>query len=447
MATNTDDQGAATEGASTGFEASIEELGPCKKKLSITIAAERISDEFRQTYKKLGETVPVPGFRPGHVPRRLLEKKFGEEVEQDVRSALVPDAFEETMKSHDLIAIGEPELDVESITVSEGEPCTFEVTVEVRPTFELGEYKGVEVEAVPVEVTEEDVDRAIADVLRDRATLAPADGASQDRDLIVGDVSIVVDGDEIQSEENVHYSLPSEVLMGLRIKEAPEKLKGREVGDEETFTVVLPDDYKNEEMRGLEAEVRISIQDIKRLRVPELDDELAQELDFDDAEDLRDEVEEQVRRGKEREAESKLEDRVLDRIIENTPFDLPEGLVQKELERALRRAQVDMQMKGASEAEIAERLTVLRDESEERVKREFREALILEAIAEKERVFVTESEVRDQVTAIGAGYGRTYEDMLEYLEGQDQMGTLRARMREGKVREFVRTKAKITDNS
>jgi trigger factor len=430
------------------IQATVEDLGPCKKKLTITLDADHITEEFRKTYQKLGETMPVKGFRPGHVPRALLERKFGKDVQSDVRATLVPDSFEEAMKANDLVMIGEPDIDFEAIELQEGEALTFEVSVEVRPTFELGEYKGLEAEAVPVEVTDADIDGAVSEILSDRATLVPADdGVSRERDLLVLDVTLTVDGEEVETQENIHYSLPSEVLLDLRVADAPEKLDGRKIDDAETFALTIPDTYKREEHQGKEAELAVTIRDIKRLRIPELDDELAKELDFDDAEDLRDEVRVQVERGKKREAEHVLEDNLLDMIIENTPFDLPEGLVKKELDRALQRAIVDLQMEGASEAEIAEKVTILQSESEERVKREFRETLILEAVAEKERVYVTENEIREEVTGIGARYGRSYEDMLEYLEGQDSISTLRARLREGKAKEFIRQRAKIVDNS
>jgi len=430
------------------LEVNIEDLGPCKKKLSIVVAAEHITNEFRQTYQKLGETVPVKGFRPGHVPRRLLEKKFGDDVRDDVRATLVPDAFEEAMKAHELVGIGEPELDVEAIEIADGEPLSFEVTVEVRPDFELGEYKGLEVEKVAVEVTDEDVDRALANVLADRATLVPAeDGLSRDEDLLVLDAKLVAGDEELEAEDNLAYSLPSEVLFGRRVAEAPEKLRGRKVGDEETFALTLTDHDRLEDHRGAEVELRVTIQDIKRKELPELDDELAKEYDFDDAEDFRDEIRSSVARAKEREAERELEDRLLDKILEATPFELPEGIVGKELDRLLQRGRVDLQMSGASETEIAENMTKLQAESEERVKRDFRETLVLEAIAEKERIFVTESQVREEITAIGARYGRSYEDMLEYLESQDSLSTLRGRLRETKTREFIRRRAKIVDNN
>ena len=442
MDTKTEERGKIAE----HLETSVEDLGPCKKKVKITVAAEHITDEFRQTYRKLGETVPVKGFRPGHVPRRLLEKKFGEDVVNDVRATVVPDAFEEAMTKHELVAIGEPEMDIEAIEITEGEALTFEVSVEVRPEFELGEYKGLEIDKVEAEVTDEDMSRAVENVLSDRATLVPAeDGLSQDRDLLVIDAVVAVGDEEVDSEENSTYSLPSEILCGLRVVEAPEKLSGRKIGDTETFAVTLPDHYQHDDYQGQEAEVRVTIQDIKRTVVPELDDELAKEYDFDDAAEFLDEVRSQVVRAKEREAETALEDRLLEKIIEVTPFELPEGILSKELGRVLQKSQVDMQMAGASEIEIAEHLTKLQTESEDRVKREFREALILEAIAEKERIFVTESHIREEITAIGARYGRSYEDMLEYFEGQDSLSTLRNRMRETKTREFIRRRAKIVD--
>ena len=204
MNTDVESTGDAAEStASTTITAQVEDAGPCKKKISIEIAASRVTEEFEKSFLQINKTVPFPGFRPGRVPRGLLEKQFGEEVESEVKGTLVSDAFDEAMKSNDLTPIDEPDFDIDAIEVKEGEALTFELSVEVRPEFELGDWTGMEVQGEPVDVKDDDVDGAVKELLASRATVVPVDGKIEENDFVVYDATIRVGDDEVYSRENL----------------------------------------------------------------------------------------------------------------------------------------------------------------------------------------------------------------------------------------------------
>ena len=455
MSTDVDSTGDSAESAEpksseaaapATISAQVEDAGPCKKKVSIEVAAERVTDEYEKSYRQINKTVPFPGFRPGRVPRGLLEKQFGEEVEKEVKGTLVSDAFDEAMKSNDLKPIDEPDFDIDAIEVKEGEPLTFDLTVEVRPEFELADWSGLEVKGEPVEVTDDDVDAAIKELLASRATVVPVEGKVEENDFVVYDATIRVGDDVVYERENLSYFGGSAHLAELHVEEAAAKIVGAEADQEITFDLKLPeseDDWG--EHAGGDATLTVTIREIKRHQIPELDDELAKGFDYDDAAELRGDIEERVRAGKERQAQDVVDDRIVDALIEANPFELPEGVVSKEQARSVVRQTIDMQRHGASESEIAEKIAELKAQAGDRVRKEFARTLILEAIADKERVFVTESEVRDEITSIGAGYGRSYEEMLDYFEQQDSLSTLRARLREAKTLDRIRKKTTIVD--
>ena len=450
MSTDVEPSGDAAEtteaaAAPATIHATVEDAGPCKKKVAIEVDAARVTEEFDKSYRQIGKTIPVAGFRPGRVPRALLEKQFGEQVNDEVKATLLSDAFDEAMKSHDLKPIDEPDFDVDTIEVKAGEPLTFELTVEVRPQFELADWGGIEVKGEPVEVTDEDVESAVRDLLAAHATVVPVEGKAEERDFLVYDASLRVGDTQIHAAENLTYFGGSSYLAGLHVEGATEKIVGSEVDQEHSFELKLPDDDWDEHA-GADATLTITIREIKRRQTPELDDAIAREFDYDDASDFRRAVRARVQSVKERDAKETVNERIVDALIAANPFDLPEGIVAKEQTRAVMRTTIDLQRHGASESEIEEKVAELKAQAGERVRREFARTLVLEAIADRERVFVTESEVRDEVTAIGAAYGRSYEEMLAYFERQDSLSMLRTRLREAKVIELVRKKTTIVDN-
>lgn len=420
-------------------EAKVEDAGPCRKKLSVTVPAERVAEEIDRAFLEVVRGVHVPGFRVGHLPRRVAEMRFGKAVRDEVRGQLLEKAFGEAMEKHGLVPIGRPELDAGEAVVEAGKPFAFEVVVEVRPKVTIPDLKGITVRRPAVEVSGQDVEKAVEDLRLDRAELRPApDGVVAERDVAVLDAAVVLGGERIIEAENVQYRHPSEVLAGISVPGIAKEILGRKSDESFSVKVTLPGNFKVPEHAGKEADLQLTVREVKRFHLPELDAEFAKSLDFDSVEELRAEAEKAVRREKQVQAERALDAAILDAILARAPVELPEGIVKKEIGQVLSRYQADLHMQGASPEAIEEKLAQVQGDAAEHVAREFRVAFLTDEIARTRNLFVTEGEIQEQVNLMASRYGRPVEEMRRYLEQRDLFPSLRGRLRESKVLESLR---------
>jgi len=434
------------ENETTTHEARVEEVGPCKKQLRITIPPERIQEEIDKQYTDIIQNTQFPGFRKGRVPRKLVEKRFGEQILVEVKNTLVTDTFEKTLEEHALDPIGEPEIEYEAITLVPGESLSFEVLVEVKPTIELPEYRGIEVEREVAEIPDSDVDEALERFAKSRATYEPSRAKQiKPDDLVIADTSLV-QGDAVTAhQENDHFVPEQGRVFGIPVPELADHLKGAKLGESTEIAVDVQGRAARGAIRAGAATLRITPHEIKRLKVPKVDEKLAQSLDFDSVDELREDVRKQLRHEAEREADRKVEDRILDRLLEMTSFDLPEGIVGQELEHSLERERLRLLLDGVEEAEADKRIEAMRTEAQEWVRARLKKAFLLEKIAAAEKIFVTEETIRATVAAMAARQGKSPDELYDWFESQGRIGALRTEIRERATREALRKAAKIAD--
>lgn len=426
------------------IDAKVEDAGPCLKKIVVTVPAERVREEVDHAFLELIQGVHVPGFRQGHLPRKVAEMRFGRALRHEVKGSILEKAFGEALDKHGLTPLSPPDLHGGEEEIDPAKPFSFEVTVEVRPEVKVPELKGISVRRVVAKVEEKDVDAAIQNVLLDRAELRPAeDGTVAERDMVVMDAAVLVGGERIIDAENVQYRHPSEVVAGVAAPGIAKAILGKKQEEEFTVKVTLPANFKRTDHAGKEADLKFTIREVKRFHLPALDAEFAKTLDFDSVDELKAEARRAVEREKAAEAEKALDDAILDAILAKAPITLPEGLVKKEIGQVLSRYQADLHMQGAPNEVIEEKLAEVQGSAKEHVGREFRVAFLVEEMAKQKGIFVTEGEVDEQVHLMAGRYGRSPEEMRKYLEQRDIIPSLRGRLRERKVLEAVRKEVKI----
>jgi len=432
------------EPAPAPVAAVIEDAGPCRKRLKITVPADRVRDEVDRAFLDVIRHARVPGFRPGHLPRKVAEMRYGAEVRDEVKGNLLEKAFGEVVEREGLDPIGAPDLKGAEEALDPAKPFEFEVTLEIRPKVEIPDLKTVSVKRVPAKVEESDVEQAIEGFRLDRAELRPAeDGLVAVRDVIVLDAAVIVDGAEAVSAENVQVRHPSDVVAGVSVPGFSTAVLGKKSGDAVSLPVTLPPHFRDPKHAGKPAELRVTVRDVKRFHMPTLDEEFAKSLDFESLDELRAEARKFVTREKEAEAEKRLDAAILDAILEKAPIPLPEGIVQREIGQVLQRYQADLHLQGAPEAAIEAKLAEIQGDAKEHVEREFRVSFLVDSLAKKKGVFVTESEVAEQVGLMAARYRRPLAEMRAYLEQRDLMAPMRSRLRERKVLEALRKEVRI----
>ncbi|MHC4957044.1 MAG: trigger factor [Planctomycetota bacterium] len=424
----------------------VSEAGPCRKRVSVKIPQERVSEEFDKSYRNWTRSVPIAGFRPGKAPRKLVEKRFGEQVALEVKQTLLDAAFEEALEKNDLAPIADPDLKLDEIEVEQSKELEFDFTVTVKPEFELPDLKGIEVSVPNADPSAEELDAALLDLRKRRATLRPVeDGKVETGDVVSLKVMGTAGEEQMLAEDNLPYEVGTSWLSGLVADGLDDVLVGSKVGATVTAKASAAPHSEGHHLAGHELDIEAEVLDIKRPDLPELDDELAKAFDFDTADELKEVVEKDVRAHKERDRERAIENLALAELAERVEFDLPQELIEREVEDLARRAAYEMQLQKKSESEIAQKIAEVRAQRAGESAKELKAFFILDKIVEKEKVLVTENEVREAVTAIAA-YNQTAPDqMYAQLRDSGRLGSLRNQLREKKAREKLRKRVKVSE--
>jgi trigger factor len=424
-----------------------EDIGPCKMRLKICVAAEKVREVVEKRFDALRETVEVPGFRRGRAPRALLERKFGRTIRENLRDEMIGKALSEAVEKSQLEVIGEPELNTEGARVEEGHPFAFEATCDVMPKIEVRDYFGIEVTRRKVDVTEPEVDAAIERWRDEHAEWVPVDNEPiAEGHLVVADVSLLCAGEELDRAENAEIVVRDNVeVHKVPVPGFVERLTGRRAGDTVEVAFEIPKDHPSPLLAGKECTLRFTIHEVKRLERPEIDAELLRSLDMDTVEEFRAEFRKAIRRAKEASEDDRLKDEILEEIVRRNEFPLPDPLVRAAQDEAIRRFKAHLYLQGAPEEEIERLVHEHNQRLREMGERAVRTLLVVDRIADKERIFATEDMVEERIARIAQEYGRWPHEMREYLEERDLLRSLRHEIRTELVRDELLKRAQVRE--
>jgi trigger factor len=426
----------------------VQEVGPCKLQLRIEIAAERIKEEIDHKYKDLNDSMALPGFRKGHAPRNVLERKFGKALLDDLKFELLSGSFEEVKEEKKLEPVGEPELEADKLVLEEGKPFVYEMKIEVRPTFEIKQYEGLKVSKTAVVVEDKDVEAVLKGFQESKAELIPAeDNVAREGDQLTADFTLMVDGKAVDTGENNAVLLTPDIqFFGKELPEFYKAIVGKKVGDAAEVPVQLPDDFADKAHAGKAAVIKATIKGVKQKKLPPVDVEFAKKhFDMDTVDELKADVRKRIEREKEAAARAGMGEKLVEELVKANDFPMPEGLIASGTEEAIRRAQLDLAMKGMPEEEAAKAVAGDKSQSRENMAKALKAHFILEHLAQKEKIFVTEDQVEERVGQMAAQYGKWPHEMKAYLEERGLLSQLRRSMREELVKEYLLSKAVIEE--
>ncbi len=436
----------ATEAEEAKLEPKVEaaEVGPCKLKLTIEVAVDKVRARIEEKYKELNDGMALPGFRKGHAPRHILERKFGKQIVDEVKFNLLSKSFEEAKEAKDLEPLGDPDLKVDAIELKEGAPFKYDVTIEVRPQLALKTYAGVSVKRVAAAVTDADLEAQMRELQDSRAEWLPVEGASAAEDQVIADFELIVDGKAVDKTENNAIVLNADIsFYGMALADFHKTLCEKLAGTRAEYSITLPATWADKAAAGKPATIATTIKGIKRRKLPPVDAEFAKSFDMDSVDELKEHWKKRLEREKEKESRHEMADEVVAAILKENEFPLPEGLIKAGTEEATLRARTQLMMRGASEEEAEAAAKKAAEESREAVVRSIRERFVLEHIAQKEKIYVTEDQVEERIQRLASQTGKWPHEMRAYLEEQGLMSQLRRGMREEAVREFLLSKAKV----
>lgn len=427
------------------MQVNIEDIGPCKKKLIFDVPTESIKEKLEESYAKLQSSAQVPGFRVGHAPRKLIENRFGKDVTEEVKHGLIGSSYEDALKEHKIKPLGEPDIDEESIEFDVESGLKFTVICEVTPEFDLPEYKGLELEKPSTEVSEEELNETVHNLRRRNAIVEPTEEAAAEDDVPVVDCVITCEGEEIHRVEDRQFSMGEDNWLGGIDRDFWKKLVGKKAGESASGEVTMPEAYQKEEYRGKSATVTVTIKDVKRPRLPELDEEFAKDLLFKSLDDMNREVTERLQANKEQQAQADLTRQVNEKLLAAVDFELPEEILKRQAERLVARQKMDLMYRGmpADEVEkVAEKLT---QSSAEQSERDMRTFFVLRKIAELENVEVTDNDLEAHIAELAHARGQHPAALRETLVKEGQMDLLRSEMIEDAVVKMLIEQATVTD--
>jgi len=418
------------------------EAETCKRELLIEIPVDAVRKESDRVAAKYSRSVRVPGFRPGHVPTRLVHQRFREEIKSEVVQALLPKFFNDAVKDRQLSAVGQPEF--EDLKFEEGHPLTCKATFEVLPEFELKEYKGLEVEEEPVTVTEAEVAKALEELRESAATVeVVADRPATDGD----DVTVSYQGRDVQDAKaeplegrEIVIHLDAEGRAGFE-----ENLRGSKAGDTREFKVSYPEDFPSKRLAGKTIRYRVEVHGIKRKVLPGLDDELARTVsEFSTLEELRDRVRQDVERLHRRKAEKTVRQKLVDELLKRHQFPVPASMVQDQLEHSMEIAVAQLVSKGIDPRTAPLDWSKLREKMQPEAEQAVRAAIILQRIAEAERMEVSEEELDQSIREMAQQRGEAPAALKTRLTREGRLAKLQSSCRSHKALDFVYRNAQIT---
>jgi trigger factor len=428
------------------IDVQVEEIGPCKKRLKVRVPLDDIKLKLEESYTKLRESAHVSGFRKGHAPRKLLEKRFGGQILEELKQSVMAEASGDALKKAELKVLGEPSFDSAEFKIDQD--FTFDITIEVEPEVNVANYQGLELKKLPDEVTPEDVDQGVKSLLANLAKLEPAvDGEVRAGDVITADWEVKVGDDVALSGKQEKFEVHENLFAGLNAGDVMGKVLGAKSGDVRETDVSLPADFPLEKFRAKDGKLTITVAKVERRNVPELTEDSVKTMGFDSVEDVRQAVRRRITERKKEISRENLERQVSEKLLDMARFDLPQGVLKRQSQRNLDRQQMRLRMRGLPDDEIVKRLDDLRAASEQAAERDFKMFFILSKIAEAEKIFVTENEVEATVARLANAYQKSVHKFQQELEQQGLMDDLRAQMRYDKALSYVIENAKIAGQS
>ncbi|WP_221352492.1 trigger factor [Streptomyces beigongshangae] len=428
------------------MKSAVETLNPTRVRLSIEVPFEELKDSLDAAYKKINQQVTVKGFRKGKIPARVIDQRFGRGavLEEAVNDAL-PKFYTDAVNEAELNVLGQPEVDITEL--KDGETLNFTAEVDVRPTIEIPDYSGIEVEVDAVEVGEEDVDKAVEELRERFASTAPVERAAEEGDVVTLDLEAKVDGEVLEDgvASGVSYTIGSgELLDGI-----DDAVKGLEAGGEATFASEL----KGGSAAGKEAEVTVKVTQVAKRELPELDDDFAQlASEFDTLEELRADSRKRLENMKQFDQATQAQERVLEKLLELVEVPVPEKLLEEEINtrkhnlehHQLGQMGLDLEKYLEIQGKTAEEFDT---ETKEAAVKGIKTQFVLDELVNREKLNVNQEELTEHLMRRAASSGMSPDQFAQAVVEGGQVPMLVGEVARGKALAAVVEAATVKDTN
>lgn len=420
------------------MQANIETLGALERRLDLTVPAAEIEKEVTTRLSKLARTVRMPGFRQGKVPMKMVAATYGAQVQAEVLNDKVGQAFNDAVTSSKLRVAGTPRLEPKQV---ETQDLAFSATFEVYPEIKVGELSSVEVQRAVCPVGDAEIDRTLEIMRKQRATYEAVTRAAADGDRVTVDFVGSVDGTPFEGGSGTDF--PFVLGQGRMLPEFETAVQGMSTGEEKSFPLTFPTDYRATELAGKLASFDVTVKKVEQAVLPPVDAEFAKGLGVADG-DL-DKMRTEVRTNLEREVKGRLKSRTkdsaLNALLATTSFDVPKALVEADTQRLMEMARNDLVSRGIDAKEAPLPPEVFAPQAERRV----RLGLLLAELVRSEKLSAQQQQIRKAIEEIAQSYERPAEVIQWYLGNRERLSEIEAIVTEDNVVDWVLAKAKTVD--
>jgi trigger factor len=412
----------------------------CRRELDLEIPAEEVSKSTEKVAKDFAKIARVPGFRPGKAPISLIKRRFAEEIKSEVLQNLVPETVEKAVAEQKLAPISQPQVD--KLEFNEGQPVKFRASFDVLPEFALSNYKSLQIEMPEMTVTDQDLNKALAEMQQRAAAFAPVEGRAVENDDFV-QVKLhgtpEGGGDPLQADSVLCHVGAEETMEPFN-----EHLRGANIGDHKDFYVNYPADYPDAKLGGKLFHYSVDVLGIKTKKLPELNDEFAK--DVSDATSL-DELKSKIRESLEHERDHRQKDlereKIIEQLVKLHDFPVPDSLVEHQMDVRLERVVRSLAQQGVDPRAVNVDWVSLRRRQEDRAKDDVKAELIIDRIATEEKIDVTDEEVDHELEHMAGHSGESAEAIHARLTKQGALDRMKAKLRSDKTIDWLAQNASV----
>jgi trigger factor len=412
----------------------------CRRELELEIPAEDVQKAVDRVAREFARIARVPGFRPGKAPVTLIRRRFADDIKSEVLQSLLPERIEKAVTEQKLTPVTQPQ--VEKVDFPETGPLKFRATFEVLPEFELGNYKDIEVEVDPLEISDADVDKTLNE-MRDRAaSYVPVEGrAVQDGDFAeIKLLGTPIGGGEPLEAQNVVCHVGAEETL----EAFTENLRGAQAGEHKRFEVTYPADYPDPKLAGKAYNYAIEVTAIKEKKLPELNDEFAKDAsDASSVEELRGKIRANIEAARDHRQREQAKERLLGKIVAGHDFPVPEALVEHQMDARLERVVRSLAAQGVDPRAVNVDWVAMRKKQRDRAVEDVKAELLLDRIATAENIDVSEEEIEKEVAALAERSGESATAMRARLTKQGTLDRMKSKLRSDKTLEWLHGNARI----
>lgn len=422
--------------------AKIEDISPVKLKLSFDIPWADVKDELDAVYRKVSKKAKVKGFRPGKIPREILEMYYQHEAEDETVANLVNRYYWGTVQEKNISAVTQPQ--VEQNGIERDKNFTFSATVEVEPTIVPRDYVGLELEKAEPIVTEDELSARLQEI---RQMFATMEEVKEDRAMVLGDFANLdfagtLAGESLKELKSENYLL--ELGSKTFVPGFEDQLVGMKKGETKVVAVTFPGDYHAANLAGKAVEFSVKINGLHVKKVPEIDDNFIKNFErYESLEALKDDVRKNLEEEKKHKVEAEFERQIGDKLLQKNDFEVPESFTERQIYYMISDTQRRMVAGGMDPRRAREFSLKLKDQFRDEAKKIVKTILLLKSIAQQENITVTADDLEEQIRKIAAQKGLDYESMKKTLEKDDMIENIQSEIVTRKTYEFLERNAKV----